>query len=279
MIVGRVASLTRQALPVPTAFTPLPQQVALLYVLYLDESGTHGEASHFVLAGLAVFEREIHWFGQDLDLLQEEYFPSQPPIHFHATKLRGRDVDPPWDTLDTEQRRTLKERVYGIIRNRRASLFACAVENNWASTQSIDTYEHAFEQVVSRFDMFLSRTNRAAVAEGKEEQRGLLVVAESSFKRTLGVLARRMQTAGTRWGTQLHNVTDVPLFASPTDTRLLQFADFCSNAVYGRYHSGLTRDFDQIAPKFDQDGGVVHGLVHHTSDYACACLACFSRSR
>lgn len=66
-----------------------------MYVLYLDESGTHGEASHFVEAGLAVFEREIHWFGQDLDGLQAEYFTDQAPIHFHATKLRGANVDPP----------------------------------------------------------------------------------------------------------------------------------------------------------------------------------------
>ncbi len=249
-----------------------------MYVLYLDESGTHGEASHFVLAGLAVFEREIHWFGQDLDALQSEHFPPSPPIHFHATKLRGAKVEPPWDELTVEQRRILKERVYEIIRNRKAALFACAVEKTWAENRNQDAYEHAFEQVVSRFDMFLSRTNHVAVADGREEQRGLLVLAESSFKKTLGVLARRIQTVGTRWGTTLHNVTDVPLFASPTDTRLLQFADFCSNAVYGRYHSGYTGDFDRIAPKFGQADGVVHGLVHRTTDYMCACLACFSRS-
>ena len=93
-----------------------------MYVLYLDESGTHGEATHFVLAGLAVFEREIHWFGQDLDDLQSEYFSARPPIHFHATKLRGTDVDPPWDELTLAQRRTLKDKVYRVIRNRRATL-------------------------------------------------------------------------------------------------------------------------------------------------------------
>ena len=249
-----------------------------MYILYLDESGTHGEATHFVLAGLAVFEREIHWFSQDLDGLQSEYFQAHSPIHFHATKLRGANVDPPWDALTVEQRRTLKNRVYEIVRNRKATLFACAVQKEWASNQNHDPYEHAFEQVVSRFDMFLSRTNRAAVADNREEQRGLLVLAESSFRKTLGVLARKLQTGGTRWGTTLHNVTDVPFFASPKDTRLLQFADFCSNAVYGRYHSGYTFDFDQIAPKFDQADGVVHGLAHLTTDYMCACLACFSRT-
>ena len=231
-----------------------------------------------MLGGLAVFEREIHWFSQDVDRLQEQYFPKSAPIHFHATKLRGQKVDPPWDQLKLEERRELKDRMYEIIRSRRGILFSCAVEKEWAKRNNIEAYEHAFEQIVSRFDMFMGRTNRTAVNSGGEEQRGLLVLAESSYKKTLAVLARKLQAVGTRWGTSLKNVTDVPFFASPTDTRLLQLADFCSNAVYGRYHSGLTLDFDKIAPKFDQSEGVVHGLVHLTTDYMCACLACFSRS-
>ena len=107
-----------------------------MYVLYLDESGTQKEANHFVLAGLAVFEREIHWFGQDLDALQAEYFPPSPPLHFHATKLRGQHVDSPWDELNIEQRRVLKDRVYDVIRNRRAVLFACAVQKEWPQAAS-----------------------------------------------------------------------------------------------------------------------------------------------
>ena len=249
-----------------------------MYILYLDESGTHGEASYFVLGGLAVFEREIHWFSHDVDQLQSEYFQTTHPIHFHASKLRGKANEVPWDTLDLKKRRELKNRVYDIIRNRQGVLFACAVEKEWAERQSIDAYEHAFEQVVSRFDMFMGRTNRAAAISNREEQRGLLVLAGSSYNKTLAVLARKLQTVGTKWGTRLGNVTDVPFFASSRDTRLLQLADFCSNAVYGHYHSGLSRDFARIAPKFDQAEGVVHGLVHLTTDSMCVCLACFSRS-
>ena len=92
-----------------------------MYVLYLDESGTHGEASYFVLAGLAVFEREIHWFSQDLEALQTDYFPEETtPIFFHASKLRTREgekVEPPWDKLTREQKITVKNRVYEVIRN------------------------------------------------------------------------------------------------------------------------------------------------------------------
>lgn len=59
-----------------------------MYILYRDESGTHSEASYVVLAGLAVFEREIHWFSQDLDTLQREYFPAEnEPVFLHARTL------------------------------------------------------------------------------------------------------------------------------------------------------------------------------------------------
>ncbi len=261
----------------PTAFF---SPVYSMYILYLDESGTHGTASHFVLAGLAVFEREIHWYGLDLDALQNEYFPGiSEPVYFHAAKLHTRSgdvVDPPWDGLSTEQRRSLKQRVYDVLRTRRGVLFACAVERAYAAAKNEDPYERAFEDLMSRFDMFMGKVNRLATTEGREEQRGLVVLAESSYEKTIALLARRLKGQGTRWGI-LHNVTDIPLFAPAHESRLLQYADFVANAIYGRYHAGLSGDFDKIAGKFDQEGNVLHGLAHLTRDYQCACLACFSR--
>ncbi len=251
-----------------------------MYVLYLDESGTHAEASYFVLAGLAVFEREIYWYGQDLEDLQSQYFPNEVgPIHFHASRLRvrrGSHVEPPWDQLTNQQRIDLKNRIYDVIRNRRGVLFACAVEKEFAAKRNEDPYERAFEDIVSRFDLFMTRINAQSVQEGREEQRGMIVQAESNYQKTIGILALRLQRLGTRWGT-LHNVTDIPLFAPAKDMRMLQYADFSANAVYGRYHSGLIGDFDRIAPKFDQKNGVVHGLAHLTTDAICACTACVSR--
>ena len=251
-----------------------------MYLLYLDESGTHAEASNFVLAGLAVFEREIHWYSRDLDALQLEYFPeADGPVHFHATNLRtggGDFVAPPWDSLSPTRRHELRGRIYDVIRNRRGVLFGCVIEKAWADSRSEDPYERGFEDLISRFDMFISNRNREAIGQGGEEQRGMIVVAESSAQRAIRLLARRFQDGGTRWG-NLHNVTDIPLFAPAKETRMLQYADFCSNAIYGRYQSALARDFDRIAPRFDQTDGIVHGLAHWTSDYSCLCLACSTR--
>jgi hypothetical protein len=251
-----------------------------VYILYLDESGTTPQASNFVLAGLAVFEREIFWLSQELDNLQHQYFPqSTEPILFHAHALHVRDgdpVEPPWDQIDRTKRLEIKNRIFEILRNRRAILFACAIDKKLCEARHEDFYERAFEDLASRFDMFMSRVNRQAVSQGLEEQRGLIVLAESSYQKILVLVSRRLRQQGTRWGT-LHNVSDVPLFAPAKDTRLLQYADFCSNAVFGRYQSKLTGDFDMIAAKFDQEGGVLHGLSHLTTDPLCSCIACFSR--
>lgn len=252
-----------------------------MYVLYLDESGSHGsEASCFVLAGLAAFEREIHWFSQDLDALQTEYFPNEiAPVHFHATKLHRRasqELEHPWNQLTVEQRQTIKVRLGGIISTRRGILFGCTVERQYAEARHEDAYERAFEDVVSRFDLFLARQNRFIAAEGGEEQRGIIVLAESGYQKTIALLAHRFQSTGTRWR-QLHHITDVPFFAPAQDTRMLQFADFIANSLYGRYQSSLTGDFDRIVGKFDSEGGVIHGLAHLTLNSSCVCLPCFSR--
>ncbi len=197
-------------------------------------------------------------------------------MFFHARLLRvtqGESLPAPWNQLELRQRLELKDKVFGIIKDRRAVLFGCAIEKAYADLRREDPYERAFEDLVSRFDLYLSRVNSRAYEENREEQRGLLVLAQSSYEKTLSLLARRLQQLGTRWRS-IHNITDIPLFAPARDSRLLQYADFCANAIYGRYHGRLTGDFDRIASKFDREGGAVHGLAHLSNESGCVCLAC-----
>ena len=160
-----------------------------MYILYLDESGTHGEASYFVLAGLAVFEREIYWYNQDLEALQTEYFPSETtPVFFHASRLNVREgdkVESPWDQLTGRQRGDLKQKVCQIISSRQGVLFGCAIERQYSNNRQEEPYERAFEDLLRRFDLYLSRLNAYAKARGKEEQRGMIVLAESSYQRAI----------------------------------------------------------------------------------------------
>lgn len=217
-----------------------------------------------------------------MERLQQDFFPHESePVFFHVSQLRQSNpssLPRPWNQLDRRQLLEIKDRAYQIIRDRRAVLFGCAVEKTYSAANGEDPADRAFEELTNRFDLYLSRINRQASQDNREEQRGLVVLAGSSsnYARTISILARRMQETGTRWR-QLHNVTDIPYFAPAKDTRMLQYADFCANAVYGRYNSGLTGDFDKIASKFDREGSSVHGLSHLTTDSNCVCIACLGR--
>jgi hypothetical protein len=255
-----------------------------MYILYLDESGVHKEARYFVLAGLAIFEREIHWFAQDVDLLQKRYFPTiSNPIEFHAADLHKPDkkTPPPFDSLTKEQRWALVSDIYGIIKDRRGILFGAAIEKAWIASRNEEPYARAFEDLTSRFDLFVRRYNTSLTSQNPQldEHRGLIAVAESSYRRNLEVLGERFRGGSTRWG-GLHTIADVPFFLPSGNTRLLQLADFCANAIYSRYNDSNTRHFDKIAAKFDRgEDGRIHGLVHLTSDYMCQCPACLSRQQ
>lgn len=244
-----------------------------MHILYLDESGTH-DARYFVVAGIAVFERSTYYLARELDRLQSRYFPDHAgAIPFHASALHAPDdrVPAPFDLLPRSQRRNLLRDIYQVIADSTVRIFAVAMEK---AAVPESPYERGFEEIVSRFDRMLVRIHR----EQDEQQRGLIVVAESSYRENLETLARRIAAEGHRWG-DIHNLADIPYFAPANNTRLLQLADFVSNAVFGRYESGYARYFDQIAARFDQDQERrLHGLVHLARDRRdCYCLACANR--
>ena len=244
-----------------------------MHILYLDESGTHKEARCFVVAGLSLFERQTFHLAEDVNRLQTKHLPDEDsPVELHASGLRAPDehVRPPLDKLDRAQRRELLDGVYETLAQSGSRLFAVAIDK---AAIVGDPYEHGFEQIVSRFDYMLSRVNR----ERDERNRGLVVLAESSYRENLEALARQVWAVGHKWG-EVHNIADIPYFAPARNTRLLQLADFVVNAVYGRYEHGYTRHFDKIAPLFDQEGGRMHGLLHVTNDREhCYCPACVTR--
>lgn len=244
-----------------------------MHIAYLDESGTHKEARHFVVAGLVAFERNIYFLSSGLDTIQAKYFPSyQGQVFFHASTLHAPEkrVEEPFNRLSQAERDLIASEVYQVISESHARIIAVAIEKEAIDG---DPYERGFEQVVSRFDRMLSRILR----DNDENQRGLIVVAESSYRENLELLANKIATEGHRWG-NIHNLADIPYFVPAKSTRLLQLADFVSNAVYSKYESGHSKYFDQIARRFDQEPGRIHGLVHITRDRdSCYCPACLQR--
>ena len=243
----------------------------MMHILYADEAGTHADSVYFVLAGLAVFERETYFLSQDMDEIAQRYFPAESAeVELHSSALTAREkrLTPPYDSLTFSQRLELRMEVIQLIADSRAKLFAVAIEK---SSVDEEPYDRALEEMVNRFDLMLNRLYQMG-----DQQRGIIVMAESSYRENIHRLAKRIWTEGHRWG-EMRNIADVPFFAHARSTRLLQLADFAANAVYRRFEVGEARHFDPIARRFDAEGEHIHGLVHIANDRRnCFCPACLA---
>jgi hypothetical protein len=249
-----------------------------MFLLYLDESGNENDPNDrfFVLAGLALFERQTYFLTRALDQLQLRHFPGRQPIQFHASEIRsGRKL---WRRVSEAKRQeVLGDLVEEIRRSpgRGRALFAAAIEKSdrlWGE----DAVAKATEEVCRRFDILLQRQYHHS--QGRDPQRGLIIFSEGRFDARAKLWVRGFHQRGTTWGA-INNLADIPYFASPTESRLLQLADLVAHAVwllYERRDPSLARD---LIPLFDSMDGTIHGLVHvrRSRSEPCECPACASR--
>jgi hypothetical protein len=202
-----------------------------VYLLYLDESGNESDPADkfFVLGGCAVFERVTFFLSQSLEAIQTKHFPGVPPLEFHASPIRtGKGF---WRNVPEAVRLEVLDDLAGAVANANdpgVVLFAAAIEKS-SSLYGEDAVLHATEQILSRFDRFLARRN-----DQGDPQRGLVVFAEGRFDKRAKVWVREFRQLGTRWGV-LRNLSDIPYFASVTETRLLQVADLVTHSVFMLY--------------------------------------------
>ena len=245
-----------------------------MYLLYLDESGTHPSTARVVVGGIAVFERAAYWLKRDLSETVARFLPpEQQHVPIHAPRLRAsatRGLPDAYATISAAERRNLLDACYStLLVSRHPVLFATVVDKDTAAAG--DAYRVAFEDVVSRFDLMLARFHAA-----NRTQRGVVIVSESSTLRRAERAAGPAVSESTQWG-RTRNLSEVPLFVSKSHTRLLQAAGLVTNEVWGRYEKGISRHFDEMLPKFDREGTRLHGLTHRTGGVdACWCPACFS---
>lgn len=244
-----------------------------MYVLYLDEAGTHSQAANVVVGGVAVFERSTYWLKRELDDVAKLFFPTIPHTPLHANQFwvpDGGKTDAPYDVLNGQQRRQLADKAYqALSASKHGVLFATVIEKRFANHR--DPYEVAFEDLISRFDLFLARKHAQ-----EETQRGMVIIATSQSQERIQTIGHRILHSGTQWG-RTKNLAEIPLFTLASNSRLLQAADLICNAVYARYERKLTAMFDLLLPRFDKEGDRLHGLRHlTTAAQECFCPACMS---
>ena len=245
-----------------------------MYILYADDAGSVGNHSerHFILAGVALFERHIDHLARALDKLAVSTGLEDPlTLEFHGNQLlpgtkrwrpiRGRD-----------QRADLMRSALATTSALRGKWALVGIVVNKAAVSPRDPVEFAFEQLCSRFDYFLQRQTR----DGKAD-RGLIILDRSTQETRLQDLALTFRRDGHSWG-KLRNIVDVPFFVDSRATRAIQYADLVTYALWQKFERGDATFYDAIRDQFDATGGIVHGLLHERySDSACDCTYCDTR--
>lgn len=230
-----------------------------MYVLYLDESGDENNAAnrHFVLAGVAAFERQIHFLSEAADAIQNRHLPGLEPVPFHASPMRkGKDF---WRKVPEEKRLQMVTEVGKVLADsdhRGVVLFGVAVEKS-ARCYGEAAVQLAVEEVCGRFNLFLARRHKY----DSDTQRGLIVFAEGRFDKRAKTWVRTFRRSGTRIGSIRNFAEDLPYSASANDSRMLQLADYVAHAIFLKYEQGDDSLLRPIRNKFDHDDGRNHGLV------------------
>lgn len=269
-----------------------------MYLLFVDESGTHGGSHSFILGGIAVHEQDASRLGARLDRLVGHfvagYSGSAEDYELHAAEIRnakaassrpGRVVSP-WAALPRGRRQEVLGAAYRTLVDFEpldpslpAGLFGVVIDRRFRSSLPVVERERfAYEVLLTKFDTMLKRTRRSV-----DSTRGLVIhdrriVAE----RDIQEWTRQWQRAA---GTlpRIRNLADVPLFADSRASRLLQAADLVSYALY-RHYDPMRKGEDYLPslwPHFDSVAGVMHGCVHFTPSFGshgCVCVPCANRS-
>lgn len=223
-----------------------------MYLIYLDESGNHNgwnnDQDHFVIGGIAVHEGQIQRVSSILDRIQSRFLADiSIPIKFHATEIQSGKAR--FHGLSRTERQDMLDAVYDAIASieyPHAVLFATAMHIS-AVKSSEQALRDTFEDVVRRVNTFLVRLNR----EGNP-QKGLLIIDRATgTEDKYRTLISEFRGVGAQHGF-LGNIVDIPYFSQSSDTRLLQFADFCAYAVFRSYERGDSQYLNKILPRFDR---------------------------
>lgn len=233
-----------------------------MYLLYVDESGSTSDPSqpYFVLSGISVFERKTHWIEQEMNKIAIQFSADSPyDYELHGSPMRTGKSE--WKTFPFETRMRALKSCLSLVADKRNDIFifAAVIEQGYSSGKN--TITECFEQIASRFDMYLSRKHQQG-----DTQRGVAIFDKSSTEKSIQSLARTFKYSGHSYG-KLRNFSEVPLFLDSKSSRLIQLADIVSYSIYRKFAAGDNSLYDLIQHRFDNNNGQIHGLfIKHKPD-------------
>lgn len=175
-----------------------------------------------------------------------------------------------------ERKRLIDEIAQRVASWAFARLFAeCIDKKHFDPTiMQRDIGEQAFEQVVSRFELYLANLS----PDVEHRIFGILVHDNNQTVATKHTeMMRNFHQHGTLW-TNIFRIIETPLFVDSKLTRMVQLADLCSYALRRYVENDETALFRTIFQRADSARGVAVGVRHFTR-MTCACLICQAHRR
>ena len=138
--------------------------------------------------------------------------------------------------------------------------------------------EHCFEQIVTRFEMFLKNKGSIRVGKGVPKEKtiqnyGMLIHDNNlTIEKKHTDLMKKFHIGGTAF-TSVDNIIETPLFVNSSLTSMIQLTDVCAYAIRRYLENNEDWLFNEIYKRADTKGTHKVGIRHFTAT-SCKCLIC-----
>jgi hypothetical protein len=196
---------------------------------------------------------------------------------YHQTKKNFRFTDPYIHLTHDERKAFIVEVATRLGNWRFARLFAECVDKVMFDPRLGKIDDQAFEQVVSRFERYLSNVAKSGSTEG----RGLLIHDNNpTVARKHTQTMKQFHRRGTLW-TKVNHIYETPMFVDSQLTSMVQLADLCGFAIRRYIENGEEELFDHIFQRADRYVDVIVGVRHyrHYAATVCPCKICVGHTR
>jgi hypothetical protein len=201
----------------------------------------------------------------------------------HLKKLHAKSVD--YIHLSRAQRTTLLQELADLIGSwNDTRLFAEAVDKA-SMPPGADIFEKAFEQVVTRFNTFLTNRQEERVKQGEAfalqtvDNHGLLIEDNNqTVEKNIATLMRKFHREGILWA-KGERIIETPLVVDSSLTSMVQMADLCAYATRRFFENGEADLLDRVFRRFDHSGGRIVGIRHYVGAKTCSCKVCVSHRK
>ncbi len=148
-------------------------------------------------------------------------------------------------------------------------IFAEAIFKQAFSSNLRTPYEQAFEQVLTRYQAYLERSDGMGIVVHDQNE----TVAPRLMR-----LTRKFHKEGTLFR-KIDNVVETPLFVDSELTSMIQMADLGAYALRRFLENGESELWSLLEDRVDQVSGKHVGVRHFTGKQPCDCRICKNHGR